>query len=132
MMKLSASDAQYAIEHLVSIKRLRFQDIQSALAARGREIKELEARLEALRNGASGKAQPSAGKAQPSAGKAQPSPRVRVPRGLQKSRELQGQYLNLLFRVPKKDRQRYRALAKREGRQKAVEAMRAAIAPKEE
>lgn len=141
--QLSPGQAAYVLERLVADRRISQGEVNRYVAEMGREIKELEARLQRLRsvqgggttqatrrrtrgNGATTPARTAA----PAPASA-PAKRKRRARKLSAeeiaSRQLQGRYLSLIRRIPANKRAQYKKLASEKGREAAIKEMKAAV-----
>lgn len=153
---ITGGQAQYVIERLRAERRISDRDIHQYVGEIGRDISDLEQRLERLR-GAAGASQsrPVASEAgtvvprpvrrvrrentrsKPSRRRTQASPaagvqgrrkrKFTVTPAVLRSRELQGRYLPLLNRMPKTKRRYYANLAKEKGREAAIQEMEASL-----
>ena len=115
---LTATQARYILEKLVDEGKVTAGDITRHLAGMWQEMTFIEKRLSELR-GAAGSVHPIRG-----AKKAARRVRARVAPAVQKSRELQGQYMGLLRQIPEGDKKKFQDIAKEKGREAAVEALK--------
>lgn len=126
--RLTPEQAMYVLDHALGEKKLNQNDVTRYLAASRREIAELEARLAQLRRlgGARPQNAPVAVEPEKAAkpqGKKQAAPSAKT----LASRKVQGMYLAHIAQIPKKDRPKFKELAKKEGRDAAIAAMRKAL-----
>jgi hypothetical protein len=114
----------YIVDRLMKDKRLTMVDVGRLVTEMHAEINELEARLRTLRE-AAGRPESSTRslRAVGSAKSAVVSRRATP--GLTKSRRLQGEYMGLIRHVRGADRARIKKLAREQGREAAISAMRA-------
>ncbi|HEY5610426.1 MAG TPA: hypothetical protein VIL97_04415 [Thermoanaerobaculia bacterium] len=122
---VTPEQAQYVLQKLVEQKKIGHNDIVSALANMRREIAELEQKLNTLRQMTGRAAAPRRGDGTARGRTRQRASRKPTPKQIA-SRKVQGQYLALLTRVPKKDRPRFQKIAQEQDRESAIKAMRAA------
>lgn len=150
-LSVSSSQAVYVLERAVADRKLSAADVDRYIAQMHKEISSLEARIAHLRDAIVGPVkkffggdmpfplgkEKVAGGGQPfplgkkDAGGGQPFPlkkrKMRVSAARKASMQLQGQYLSLFTKLPKKDRATYKALAKKDGRETAIAAMKMRI-----
>jgi len=111
---LTPSQALYVVDRLVAERRVSAALIERLRSEMASEIARLEERLAALR-----------GRAKDVwATDASASTRQELSAATRASRRLQGQYLNLIRRVPANQRARFRRIAQSEGRERAITEMR--------
>jgi O6-methylguanine-DNA--protein-cysteine methyltransferase len=121
----SAGQAQYILEHAISDRKLSSADVNRYLSSMRAEISALEQRIARLKDAV---VQPVKRVIE----HAQAGIKVRKTRARRKalsaeriaSQKLQGQYLGYLRQVPDGQRNRFKTLAKDQGREKAVAAMK--------
>ena len=134
----SPSHAVHILERALAERKLSKADLSRYAAEMHEEISHLESRLASLKDAVVG-----AGKRIGHAiekklkGGDGPFPHTekvsrkkkRKPISAERkaSMQLQGQYLSLFAKLPKKDRATYKSLAKKEGREKAIAEMKKAI-----
>ncbi len=116
---LTHSQALYVIDRLVAERKVSPAMVVKIRDEMASEIRDLEERLARLRGGteANRPARTTGNGTAASAGKT-------LSAATQASRRLQGQYLNLIRRVPAAQRARYKQLAQTKGREEAVKALR--------
>jgi hypothetical protein len=115
---LTPSQALYVIDRLIIEKRISPAIVAKIRDEMASEIRELEERLARLR----GSEEP-----RPSSVQRRKSPRPTdgsLSPATLASRRLQGQYLNLIRRIPAPQRSRYKQIALTKGREEAVRALR--------
>lgn len=152
---VTGGQAKYIVDRLRAERRISDRDIQRYVGEMGREISDLEQRLERLRAAAgTSQSRPVASEARRVA--PQPSRPVRrdntaskrtrrtqdtstvgtkgrrkrkftVTPAVLRSRELQGRYLPLLNRMPQRKRGYYANLAKEKGREAAIQEMETSL-----
>jgi hypothetical protein len=121
--QVSAGEALYVLDRLVTEKRITAAEVARLAAEMHEEIADLERRLAALRQAAeSVRSGPQSRAARRSSGGAKT-----VNPGLARSRKLQGEYMGLIRHMPTSARLRMKKLAGKQGREAAVEAMRALL-----
>lgn len=137
--QLTPGQAKFVLERIVADKKIKSREIDKYLKEMDSEIENLEQRLSMLR-GSRGSAPATSGKgrsgrrskaAAATSGSEKGSKRKRGSRKAttpeaQKSRQLQGQYISLIKRFSGKERDRFKALAKEQGREEAVKQMKQA------
>ena len=112
-LSLTPEQAWYVIDRLITERRIPRALVEKMSGERDEEIRRLQARLAQL-HGES----PSGRKR----GRARRAPNLSAE--TQASRRLQGQYLNLIRRVPAAQRPRFQEIAKTKGREAAIRAIR--------
>jgi O6-methylguanine-DNA--protein-cysteine methyltransferase len=115
---LTAGQARYILEKLIDEGKVKAEDITRLLAGMWQEMTFVERRLSELR-GVTASVHPIEG-AKRTARKV----RARVAPAVRKSRALQGQYIGLLRQIPDGDRKRFQDMARDQGREAAVEALK--------
>ncbi len=111
---LSPANAVRLVEFLIDEGKILAHDI-----ARYLHIAEIEARLRALRGG-----EVPVPHAKAKTTRTRKRPRRAASPARQASMKLQGQYLSLIARLPKTKRARYQKIARENGREKAIAAMK--------
>jgi hypothetical protein len=132
---LTGGQAQYVLNRLLADRKIGARDISACLSAMQADIEELEQRLNSLRGSATtGAATPKrAATAAPKAvagDSAAPRTRRRqtnISPETQASRILQGRYLGLIRQIPATRRSKFQKIAKDNGREAAVKALRVAL-----
>jgi len=142
---LSPGQASYVLERLIADRRISAGEVNRYIGDMGREISDLERRLQALRAATGGGA--AAGSAprrrgrppgRPAAAAASPTAAPRRRRGRRRrgaaitaeqlaSRKLQGKYLSLIRQIPASRRGQYSRIAKEKGREAAIRELQNAI-----
>jgi hypothetical protein len=139
--QLTGSQAQYVISRLIADRRLSSADVRTSLSAMTREIAELESRLAGLRaaaGGAGAGTQPTrgggrtagtAGTAGAAKGAKRGAKRRRRASSAQAtaSQRIQGQYLGYIRQISESGRAKFKAIAKKDGREAAIKAMRSQL-----
>jgi O6-methylguanine-DNA--protein-cysteine methyltransferase len=115
---LTHSQALYVIDRLVADRKISAAQVAKIRDAMAAEIRELEARLSRLRGAASERSRPALARART------PGRGGQLSAATQASRRLQGQYLNLIRRIPAGQRARYKQIAQNQGREEAVRVLR--------
>lgn len=131
MMSYTTGQLQYIVTRACNDGNLTERTIRGYLADLGKEIASIEARIQELRQLATGSASTDNAKARPpraaaSARGLKAAKRPRRGRTSAKnvaSRKIQGRYIAYLRQIPQKDRPRYQELAKTRGREVAIVAM---------
>jgi len=135
----SSAQAVHILERALADKKLTSADIKAYLASLGEEISTLEARLarlkaavitpvvaavKRLRSRKSRGGDPPFPKNSP----VKPAKKRKKPISSERraSMKLQGEYLGLMSGIPKSKRASYKAIAKKDGREKAISAMKMA------
>jgi hypothetical protein len=129
-LNLSGTQANYVLERLVADRQINASQVRGALAAMQRDIQDLEARLNNLR-GAAGRSttpRPTAAAAAAPTPKAGRRRRKAVfsPETIA-SRQLQGRYLGLIRQIPETRRAKFKKIAKADGREAAIKALRSVL-----
>lgn len=141
---LSPGQAQYVLTKLAEDRRIRQSDISSYLSRMDREIRELEERLGMLKDARQGTAAEAPAPTTASrrrrrsrkSAAAGPTPARRTRKRASKSklspetrasRALQGRYISLIKQMPENQRDKYKALVKKKGREEAIRRMEAAL-----
>jgi hypothetical protein len=143
---LTAEQARYILDCFVKNGRIELPEVEHLLTSMHDEIRELEQRLDLLRRAAGASAQPAImtstsalaavpiqsmhgtnGRSLSDRGSAPRRARVAPSPETLASRKLQGQYLGLMRQFTPDDRSRYQQMARDDGRQAAVTAMRSAL-----
>lgn len=134
---LTPAQAHYILGKLLEDRKVSASDVGGYVRRMEQEIRELETRLQELRNsigGASGSSAGAARKGRPRKGGAasQAEPKARRQRKpitaeQRASRELQGQYMSMIRQVPAERRDEIKSVAKEKGRQAAIDQMRTLI-----
>jgi hypothetical protein len=121
---MNEQQAAYVLDYLVRTGQVSQREIRQIVAE---EIRQLEERLNALRDGLASRAAANSQKARrasrddrPVRRKRRASPEVAA------SRQLQGRYIALLRQLPQRKRARFSRIAKNEGREAAIRAMQKA------
>lgn len=125
---LTASQARYILEKLIDEKTVTAADIRRHVSGMWEEMNALEKRIAELRGIASNvhpirAAKRTASRVASSVTRTGRKAR-RVSAEVMASRKLQGQYIAAIRRVPKSQRAKYAKIAKEEGREKAIAAIR--------
>jgi hypothetical protein len=110
---LTPAEALYVIDRLIADRTVSPALVKRLSGEMVKEMRELEQRLEMLRGGM----------AKPVATRRGPVRRALSPETLA-SRRLQGLYLNLIRRVPKRERARFKQIVQSQGREEAINALR--------
>lgn len=132
---LSPSHALYALEQAMEDRKITRADLDRYAKKMRAEIDEIEARLAALKDAAlapltrvvrRGPGRPRKGST-PVRDRAS---RVKTPVSAKRkqSMKVQGEYLLHIRQIPEKQRARFKKIAKEEGREKAIAAMKAVLA----
>lgn len=144
-LSLSSHQALYVLEQAVADRKLTSADVDRYVASMHHEISALERRLASLRDAvvepvkhlfqraASSSASPATAAAKPAAApassggpaKAAKKRKVYVTPEVQASRRIQGQYISALRNLPKGKRAFYQQMARKDGREKAIAAIKA-------
>ena len=133
---LTPTQAVHVLRQLVEDRKITHNDIVGATARMRQKIADLEQQLAELRASvdepstkprrARSKAARRARTARPA--KAARSSRKRAPSAAEmQSRALQGQYITLIGRIPERQRAKFKAIVKKDGREAAIKALRDAI-----
>jgi hypothetical protein len=141
--QLTGSQAQYVLNRLIADRRLSSADVRTSLSAMTREIADLESRLAGLRAAAGGGAAGSQRQAATSRAGARTAGAEGVAKGAKRggkrrrrrassaqataSQRIQGQYLGYIRQIPESGRAKYKAIAKKDGREAAIKAMRSQL-----
>ncbi len=141
--KLTPGQAKFVLERIVADKKIKSREIDKYLKEMDSEIENLEHRLSMLRGAGGAGAASDTGRSPrkrrgSAAGTASSDKRSKRKRGsrkattpeTQKSRQLQGQYISLIKRFSGKERDRFKILAKEQGREEAVKQMKQAAGQK--
>lgn len=135
---MTPNQALYVLESALAEKKITKADIRRYLSKLATEIRDLEQRISILRSHSVGTSQTFE---KDGAFETRTDSRTRTRRlPLEKTKspkrvsperrasmKLQGQYLALIAKVAKKDRAKFKKLAKTEGREKAIAAMRKTV-----
>lgn len=114
--KFDPEDFQYAVEEFLRQKKVTPLEVRAA-ANRGREIAELRDRLESLEAGRGRRGRPP-GRA---VARGKKKRKVRMTPKMKAARQIQGKYLGTLKKLKKAaDRNKYKTMAKKEGREAAI------------
>lgn len=128
---LTPQQAAFVVERALADRKLTGYDVNRYVGEMRSEISDLEERLSRLREAFGKPAPRSRRPARPSRGTRRPSkvaPRSKNrTRKVLASQRIQGQYLGYMRQIPEKEREKYRALAKKDGREKAIVAMKKAL-----
>lgn len=130
---LTPGQARFVLDQILKDKKIRSRDIDKYLKEMDREIESLEERLSMLRqtpaSGASASTRATRARKPRKGGKkgAKRGSRKATTPEAQRSRQLQGQYISLIKRFSGKQRDKFKNLAKKQGREEAVKQMKAAI-----
>jgi hypothetical protein len=122
--QLSSGEALYVLDRLVTDKRVTAGEVARLAAEMHEEIADLERRLSALRQAAESV---RTGTRQSGPGRQGSGRAKTVAPALMRSRKLQGQYMGLIRHIPASARPRMKKLAGEQGREAAVNAMRALL-----
>lgn len=139
--QLSPGQAAYVLDRLVADRRISAGEVTRYVSDMGREINDLEQRLEALRAAHGGIVAPRRRPGRPpraaSAAAAPASSPAATPRRRRRgraitaeqkaSRQLQGRYLGLIRQIPASRRGQYQRTAKEKGREAAIKDMMSAL-----
>ncbi len=144
-LSLTAHQALYVLEKAVADRRLSATDVDRYVASMHHEISSIEERLTRLKDAIVGPVKKLFGGDMPFphvAGGDQPFPKKvaggdqpfplkkkrkkRVSAEVKASRQLQGQYISALRNIPKTKRPQFQTIAKEQGREKAIAAMKKA------
>ncbi|HEY2092706.1 MAG TPA: hypothetical protein VGJ81_12510 [Thermoanaerobaculia bacterium] len=140
---LTGAQALYVLDQALRDRKLTPQDLDRYRKSMDEEIRDLETRLQLLRD-ASGAhlpiRQPAPRRGRPvgaqnastrtiprAAARPRPARPTRSEAEITASQKLQGQYLACISKIALKDRPKYQRIAKKEGREKAIEAMKKAL-----
>jgi hypothetical protein len=145
-LSLSAHQALYVLEKAVFDRKLTQADVDRYVASMHHEISSIEAKLAHLRDAVVGPVKKLFGGGKPfplggrkAEGGGQPFPETKEPAGeppspkkrkkrvsakARASRQLQGQYISALRNLPKSRRAQFQKIAKEEGREKAIAAIK--------
>lgn len=145
-LSLSAHQALYVLEKAVFDRKLTSADVDRYVASMHHEISSIEAKLAHLRDAVVGPVKklfgggmpfPLGGRKVEGGGKPFPEPKdpvgeppapkkrkKRVSAKARASRQLQGQYISALRNLPKSRRAQFQKIAKEEGREKAIAAIK--------
>ena len=136
MRDLTPGELRYILDKALAERRLTDAVITSYLADLNNEISGIERRLAALR-AAGGTTRPDRSSAPkrgrrtaPRAQTTPAPPAKRRPRATAKnttSQKLQGQYIGFLRQLPLKERPKYQEIARTQGREQAIVAIRKAL-----
>jgi hypothetical protein len=142
----SHSQAAYVLERVLADRRLSAADVDRYIAEMHEEISSIEARIAQLRDAVVAPVKKLFGGGMPLGGRKgrggdPPFPKTgaggdppfptkkrkkRVSAEVKASRQLQGQYISALRNIPKTKRAPFQRIAKEQGREKAIAAMRKA------
>lgn len=139
--QLSPGQAAYVLDRLVADRRISAGEVTRYVSDMGREINDLEQRLESLRAAHGGIVAPRRRPGRPpravSAAAAPASSPATAPRRRRRgraitpqqkaSRQLQGRYLSLIRQIPASRRGQYQRTAKEKGREAAIKDMMSAL-----
>lgn len=134
---LSPGQAAYVIDRLVADRKVSSADVTRYVSEMGREISELERRLQMLRaaHGTNAPAaaagarrggrpgRPAAAAAASGAGGRRSRKRAPITAEQAASRQLQGKYLSLVRRFPQNKRAQFAKIARERGREAAIKEM---------
>ncbi len=136
---LSSSQAHYVLEKAVADRKLSAADVDRYVASMHHEISTLERRLAALRDAIvepvkhfvhKVEAKVTGGDSPFPAHEAKPAKKARKKRvsaARKASMQLQGKYLGLMQKFSKSKRAAFKAMAKKDGRENAIAAMKKAL-----
>jgi hypothetical protein len=133
-LNITDAQAKFALARAVQEKKVSMLDVRRYIAEIQQEIKGLEDRIARLRGVHGAGTAPRAPQAWSAASSpAEKAPRARRARAkskkpvdpaVQKSRELQGRYISAIRQVPLNKRAKFAALAKAQGREAAIAAIK--------
>ena len=126
---LTPLQAAFVVERALADRKLTTYDVDRYIGQMRGEISDLEERLSRLREAFGAPVRRVLRQAHrqrtaqrsTTAGKPGQKPRSRK---ILASQKIQGQYLGFMRQIPEKERQKYRTIAKKDGRKKAIEAMK--------
>lgn len=135
MMSYTTGQLQYIVTRACSDGTLTERTIRGYLADLEKEITGIEARIQELRELATGIAAAGHAKVRPARAAAsarRPKATTQPRRGRTSaknaaSRKIQGRYIAYLRQIPQKERAQYQAIVKAKGRAPAIAAMRKAL-----
>ncbi len=142
-LSLTAHQALYVLEKAVADRKLSAADVDRYVASIHHEISSIEERLTRLKDAVVGPVKKLFGGGMPfplggrkvagGGGGEVPVPhsmkkkrKKRVSAEVKASRQLQGQYISALRNIPKNKRAAFQTIAKEQGREKAIAAMKTA------
>lgn len=140
-LNLTGAQALFVLSKAIAEKKVTRSDVSQYLGEVDREVDALEARIEALRElSGDGVSRPSrkpaartraarrkvGQKATAKKAAAKKSP-PKVSKETAASQKLQGVYLSLLRQVPASSKTKYKVIVAKQGREAAIEAMKAAL-----
>lgn len=125
---LSPGHLRYIIESALQTSKIRFLDVEEWLSYIPREVERLEDRLRSLRDAAVEPIQRVLGRRPGRPAKASPGRKRRANKPasaeVQASRKLQGQYIAAIRQLPKNKRAKFSAMAKKDGREAVIAAIK--------
>jgi hypothetical protein len=138
-LSVSSSQAHYVLEKAVADRKLSAADVDHYVASMHHEISTLEHRLASLRDAIVEPVKHFVHKVEekvwggdgpfpaPETKPAKKARKKRVSAARKASMQLQGQYLGLIQKFPKSKREGFKAMARKDGRENAIAAMKKAL-----
>lgn len=133
--EITPSQAHYILGKLLEDRRITVGELNGYVKRMESEIRDLEARLSALRSSYSGASATNARSrrsetpdAKPAGSRKGRAKRKAASEEQRASRQLQGQYMSLIRRFPAERREAFKKLSDESGRQAAIDRMRSELA----
>ena len=124
---LSAGEARYVLEKLIDEGKVTARDVREHVASMWEEMNFIERRLSELRGTAVGTTVTHPVRSVKRAAKTIAKKTRKLSAKTRASYQLQGQYLGYMRQISERERGKYKRMAKTDGRENAVAAMKKAL-----
>ena len=119
---ITGSQAKYILEKLIDERKVTASDVRLAISGMWEEMSFIERRIAELRDAGAPLAHPV--RAAKQVAKTVRKKARRISAKTHASFQLQGQYLGYMRQIPEREKAKFKAMAKKDGREKAVAAMK--------